>query len=45
MRAAGASYVGVEVEIVVFKVKLMFGRFRPFDGGPGHWTWDLGSGF
>ena len=45
MRAAGANYVGVEVEIVVFKVKLMFGRFRPFDGGPGRWTWDLGSGF
>jgi len=45
MRAAGTSYVGVEAEIVLFKIKLMVGRFRPFDGGPGRWTWDLGTGF
>jgi hypothetical protein len=45
MRAAGTSYVGVEVEIVLFKIKLTFGRFRRFDEGPGRWTWDLGTGF
>ena len=46
MRAAGLNYVGIEAEIVLFKVKLMVGRFRPTTGDfPGRWTWDLGSGF
>ena len=45
MRAAGTSYVGVEMEIVLFKIKLMVGRFRPLHGEAGRWTWDLGTGF
>jgi len=39
-------YVGIEGEIVLFKIKLTFGRFRPTNGDfPGRWTWDLGTGF
>jgi subtilisin family serine protease len=46
MRAADLNYVGIEAEIVLFKIKLMVGRFRPTSGDfPGRWTWDLGTGF